>query len=146
MKHICILTGLLVISACLFSQDINIQQLIKEGVALNDKGDYEGAVKKYDEVLAIDKNNYIANYEKSFTFFYMKKYDECIEISKTLLKLEPANPQNKSVYINYGSAEDNNGNAEVAIRIYDEGLKAYPGFYLLYFNKDLTLVKMGKQD
>lgn len=139
------------LAVCLISASIsfaqgNYQQLIDEGIALHDKGDYEGALKKYEEVLAADKNNYLANYEKSFTYFAMQKYPESIELCKFLLKLDPANPNTKSVYINYGSALDNSGDQKQAIKIFDEGIKAFPDFYLLYYNKGLTLSKMEKKE
>src|SRR5215831_1029453 len=145
MKRIVLLAVCLLTTNLIFAQG-NVQQIIDEGVALHDKGDYEGAIKKYDEALAIDKNNYLASYEKSFTYLVMKKYAECIELSKFLLKLDPANPNTKSVYINYGSAMDNNGDPDEAIRIFDEGIKGFSDSYLLYYNKGLTLSKLKKND
>src|SRR5690242_298171 len=97
MKKFALLAACLFTAAITFAQS-NIQQLVDEGIALNDKGDYEGALKKYEEALTIDKLNYLANYEKSYTYFAMQKYAESIELCKFLLKLEPANPNTKSVY------------------------------------------------
>ncbi|MFT3824724.1 MAG: hypothetical protein QM731_12420 [Chitinophagaceae bacterium] len=142
---------LLLFFICLFSitsafTQQDLQQLINEGIALHDKQDYEGALKKYDEAIAIDKTNYTAIYEKSVTLMYMKKYDECVTLCKQLLGLDPKNELTKSVYVSYGSALDNSGDAKGAIKIFDKGIKQFPDYYLLYYNKGLTQNSLGEQD
>lgn len=121
-------------------------KLVKEGIALHDKEDYDGAIKKYDEALQIDKDNYNALYEKSLSCLYSKRYDECISISEFLVKKYADNPVIKEVYSNWGSAEDDKGDPEKAIKIYERGIKQFPGFYLLHFNKGLTLARIKKWD
>ena len=74
------------------AQNEEIQRLVKEGVALNDQGDYEGAIKKYDEALAIDKDDYIANYEKSFTCLYAKSSMPAFPYARCCSKNTPAIP------------------------------------------------------
>ncbi len=113
--------------------------LVTQGVELHDKGDYEGAIKKYDEALQVDSTDYDANYEKSLSCLYAKRYDECIAISEYLLNTYPDSASNGNLYSNCGSAWDDKGNAEKALEVYDEGLKKFPGYYLLYFNRGLTL-------
>lgn len=146
MRKLFMLTCLLCCGYLLPAQETEIQQLIEEGIALHDKGDFDAAIQKYDAALALDKTHYLANYEKTLSLLYSKRYDECIDICKLLLKLDPKNPNTKSVYVNYGSAVDDKGDSKEAVKIYDKGIKAYPDFYLLHYNKGLTLNKMEKPE
>ncbi len=121
-------------------------KLIKQGMELHDNGAYEAAIKKYDEALQIDNNDFDANYEKSISCLYSGKYDECIALSRFLLEQYPGKPELKGVYINYGSALDDKGESEQAIEIFDQGIKKFPGYFLLGFNKGLTQSRQKKWD
>ena len=109
-------------STLIFSQQ-DLDALVKEGVTLHDSGQYEEALSKYNAVLAVDKNHYLANYEKSYTLMALRKYEECIEISKFLLKSFPDGNSNAAVYINYGTCFDLLGKAKQAVSIYNDGIK-----------------------
>lgn len=123
-----------------------VSKLVKEGIVLHDKGDYEGAIAKYEVALVIDKDDYDANYEKSLSCLYAKKYDECIAISKYLIEKHKDNAAIRGVYCNCGSAYDDKGDADGAINMYDKGLKLFPDYYLLHYNKGLTLGRQKKWD
>lgn len=129
-----------------FAQNEIVAKLVKEGMALHDKGDYEGAIAKYDRALILDPNDFEANYEKSSSCLYAGKFDESIALSKFLLEHYSNYPPVKGVYVNLGSAYDDKGNADSAILIYSEGIQKFPGFYLLYFNKGLTLARQKEWD
>jgi hypothetical protein len=118
--------------------------IVKEGVTLHDQGFYDAAIRKYDSALALDKNHYLANYEKSYTLLVLKKYDECIVLSKYILENFKNGPDNMAVYVNYGSCLDWSGKSEAAIAIYNEGITKYPAEGLLYFNKAITLYGASK--
>ena len=127
-------------------QNSTVAILIKEGIELHDKGDYAAAIKKYDEALQIDKNDYDANYEKSLSCLYSKRYDDCITISKYLIDKHAANDALPGVYSNYGSALDDKGEGEAAIKVFDEGIKKFPAAYLIHYNKGLTCSRLEKWD
>lgn len=143
-KLLFIALSLLFSTVVLCQQDLDA--LVKEGVSLHDNGQYEEALKKYNAVLAVDKNHYLANYEKSYTLLALQKYDECIEISKFLLKNFPGNNQNAGVYINYGTCLDLRGKSKQAVDVYDDGIKKFPKEGLLYFNKAITLYNINNID
>jgi len=132
------------IHCCLSQPNEAVARLVKQGIAQHDKGDYAAAIKIYDEALQIDKDDYDANYEKSLSCLYAKRFDECITISKYLLEKHPCNADIKAVYSTYGSALDDNGNPEEGIKIFDKGIKRFPTYHTLYFNKGLTLARMKK--
>ena len=120
--------------------------LVKEGIELHDKGEYDAAIKKYDAALLVDKDDYNANYEKSLSCMYSKRYDDCIAISKYLIEQHADNPALPGVYANYGSALDDKGEGEAAIKIFDEGIQKFPAAYLIQFNKGLTYGRLEKWD
>ena len=139
MKKLIFVIATALISVISFSQD-DFERLIREGIDLHDRGYYEEAIKKYDSVLEKNKNHYLANYEKSYTLLMLNKFDESIAISKLLIAVDPGNENTKSVYVNWGTAFDDKGDRDAALKIYDIGIKAYPDFYLLHFNKAVTLM------
>lgn len=124
----------------------NVKQLVREGIELHDKGDFEGAIRKYDEALKIDASDFDANYEKSLSMMYAKKYDECISLSKQMLERFRDHPSLRQVYSNLGSALDDAGKPEEALKVYDKGIKKFPDYYSLYFNKGLTYTRMKSYD
>lgn len=111
---------------------------IEAGIELHDEGKYGEALSKYDEALQMDENNLFALSEKAITLEASKKYEEAIEISKLILKLYP-NDDNKTVYVVYGNSLDHSNKKDLALKIYDEGLKKYPTYYQLFYNKAITL-------
>lgn len=128
----------LIHSISLSQQDIN--QLMEEGVAYHDKGDYDEAISKYDQVLKLDKNNLLALAEKAFTLMSLQEYKKAIKLCKKAIKNHPGHKDLKTVYVTYGNACDALGKPAQSIKVYDEGIEAFPDFYLLHFNKGITLV------
>jgi tetratricopeptide (TPR) repeat protein len=121
-------------------------QLVSEGIELHDKGDYEGAIKKYEAALKIDNDYFNAHYEKSYSLTAMGKLKECAGLCKDILKKFPEHPGLNAVYIQYGSVLDDLGKPKEALEVYNEGISKYPNEFLLYFNKGLTLQKLAKYD
>lgn len=123
-----------------------VKVLVKEGIALHDQGQYDAAIAKYDSAIKMDANNFDAYYEKSLSFLFAKRYEDCIDVSKYLLRQHSDNPSIKEVYSNYGSALDDAGKPEDAIAIFEKGIKKFPDYYLLHYNKALTLGRMKRWD
>jgi tetratricopeptide (TPR) repeat protein len=146
MKKYSISVFVLILSLSAFSQESSFDDLLREGVDLHDKGDYAGAIKKYDEILSRNDGFYLAYIEKSFSLFTSGKNEECVELCKTALKKFPDSAQNKNIYVNYGSALDVMGRTDDAIDIYAKGMRLYPDFYLLPFNKGVTEYRLKKYD
>ncbi|MDP4263573.1 MAG: tetratricopeptide repeat protein [Bacteroidota bacterium] len=143
MKHLILVSPFLLFPLLAIAQKDH-DSFMQEAAALRSKGLYEEAIRKYDSLLVIDKNDYSANYEKSYTFWIMKKYDECIRLSKFILENYKEGSANYAVYIQYGSCLDLTGKPGEALAIYDEGIKKYPATGLLYFNKAITLYGVNR--
>ena len=130
-----------------FGQEmIGADDLVTEGVAYYDKGDYEGAIKRYDKALAQDKDNLRALIEKGLTLLALKKYDEAIEYSEKAIKAHPGMPSLKTAYLIYGNALDELKKTDKSIEIYEEAIKQFPDFYMLHFNKAVALSSVKKND
>ena len=138
---------MLLISLTLFSQNkTEAEKLVEEGVPYHDKGDYEGAINKYDKALELDKDNLYALAEKSFSLLSLKKYDETIENCKKAIEKHSNESLLKSVYVTYGNALDELKKTDKALEVYDDGLKMFPDYYQLYFNKGITYSSIKKDD
>ena len=142
MRKIILSFFLIVFTAAAIAQTESDQK-INEGIELHDKGEYESAIRKYDEVLKSDPGNSRALYEKSYSLFHMKKYDECEVLCKQLLQ---GKLYKKEVYVQYGNLLDMTNRQNEAIELYNKGIKEFPDFNLLYFNRGIALSGMEKDD
>lgn len=129
-----------------FAQQDSLKLLLDQGIALNDKGDYAGAIENYDKIIRQDNNYYLAYNEKTLSLYSAGKYQESIDLCKTVLKKFRDNEGNDKIYANYGSSQDALGNPDEAIKIYKEGIKKYPDSYLLSFNKGISEYNQKKID
>jgi tetratricopeptide (TPR) repeat protein len=125
---------------------VDAENLVDEGTQYHDKGDYEGAISRYDKALKLDKDNLLALAEKSFSLFMSQKYEESIKYCQKAIETHAGEDALKSVYVTYGSAYDCLKETDKSIKIYDEGLKQFPDYYQLYFNKGITLFNVKKYD
>ncbi|MGZ3753443.1 MAG: tetratricopeptide repeat protein, partial [Mucilaginibacter sp.] len=72
-------------SAGASAQDNGVTDIIKEGVQLNDQGNYAGAIDKFNQALKVEPENAQANYEMAFSLFLSGKGNDGISyIEKTL--------------------------------------------------------------
>jgi tetratricopeptide (TPR) repeat protein len=146
MKKITLAVLLILTQLFCVAQNEKAKTLVREGVALHDKGEYEKALTKYEEAIAESPGYVDAYYEKSYTLSSLKRYEECVELSKELIKKFPDEEILKGVYVQYGSALDDLGRPEDAIKVYNTGLKKFPGYFLLNFNKGITYTVMNDYD
>ena len=147
MKRIIAIICTFIISVNLFSQNKEeAEKLVEEGVAYHDKGDFEGAIAKYDKALELDKNNLVALAEKAFSLLSTNKYDEAVTYCQKAIELHPSDKGLKTVYVTYGNSLDALKKTDKSIEVYDQGIKQFPEYYQLYFNKGVTLSSIKKYD
>ena len=119
---------------------------ISEGIKAHDKGDYKAAIKLYDKALEFDKDNILALYEKTLSLMSLQKYEEAITCCMKAIEVHPGHDDLKYVYVAYGNAYDALKKPEKSIDKYNEGIKFFPDFYQLYFNKGISLAGMQEFD
>jgi tetratricopeptide (TPR) repeat protein len=120
--------------------------LTNKGIELHDKGDYAGAIALYDQALELDKDNLFAMSEKALSLFSLQSYDESISMCKSIIAKYPGNKSLKSVYVTCGNGYDALKQTDTALKTYDEGIAVFPDYYLLHFNKGITLTGLKKYD
>jgi tetratricopeptide (TPR) repeat protein len=122
------------------------EKLVEEGIIYHDKGDYDVAVAKYNNALELDKDNAFALMEKAMSLLHLQKYEESIQCCEKVIKIHPDDPRLNSLYVTYGTVYDALGNSKKSIQIYDKGIKRFPDYYQLYYNKGVTLAGIQKFD
>ena len=122
------------------------EKLVKEGIVFHDKGDYESAIDKYNKALGLDKDNLFALAEKAASLLCLQKYDEAIENCERVFEKYQGEEALKLVYVTCGNAYDGLEETYKSLDMYDEGLKLFPDFYLLHFNKGITLLNSERYD
>lgn len=147
MKRIKLVLAILMISSFAFGQNREeADKLVDEGIIDHDKGEFVAAIAKYDKALILDKDNLFALAEKAMTLMSLKKYDEVISNCKKAIKKHPKDKDLKNVYVSYGNALDGLKEPKKSIQIYDEGIKNFPEYYHLYYNKGVTLAGSQKYE
>ena len=131
-------------SISLYAQEDKVKELVSQGIQLHDQGNYEGAIEKYKKALSINKNSTSANYELSYTYMTIEKYDEAIKYSKKVIKLDSNNQI--EAYTVLGTCYDMTGKPDEAIRTYEEGLSKFSENNLLNYNLALTTFNQKDYD
>lgn len=147
MRRIILILIIAFFSNALYGQNKEeAEKLVDEGVVYHDKGDYEGAISRYDKALQLDKDNLLALAEKAFSLFSLQKYGDAISYCQKAIEKHPSENNLKSVYVTYGNALDALNKTDQSIELYNEGIKLFPDYYQLYFNKGITLSSVKKID
>lgn len=118
--------------------------LIREGVSLHDRGDFDGAIRKYDEALAENPSNTHALYELSYAYSAKKDYRKSLEVAYRGAQYK--SEELRHFYMLIGNDLDLLGDAAEAIAVYKKGLKLFPEEALLHFNLAIAYKNAGKPE
>ena len=121
-----------------------ISRLIDEGVALHDRRDYDGAIAKYREALALDPENSRAQYELAYSQYEKKDLPAALETAQKAAIIGKKPERRLAVMI--GNILDDMGKRTEAIAAYRKGLEIDPDFFLLYYNLGTTYERLGQRD
>ncbi|WP_338239092.1 tetratricopeptide repeat protein [Persicobacter diffluens] len=124
-----------------YGQDSSLIELIKQGIAFHDEGEYERAIEFYQKALKIDPASSLANYELSLTYLSLEDYKKAEKYSKKVIKSNDEYVLHG--YMNYGTALDMQGKAQKAIKAYEKGMQDND-HYLLSYNHALTCYNQGE--
>lgn len=147
MKEALLILAILLVGNISFGQNkADAEKLVNEGVAYHDKGDYDGAISRYDKALALDKDNLAALSEKALTLNSLQKFEESILICQRAIETHPGENGLETVYVVYGNNLDDLKKTDKSVEIYDQGIIQFPDYYQLYFNKGISLASVKKYD
>jgi tetratricopeptide (TPR) repeat protein len=119
-------------------------RLVREGVGLHDKGDYDGAIRKYEEVLAENPDNTLALYEMAYSYSAKKDYKRSVEVASRGAQYK--SEQLAGFYLIIGSMLDVMGETQKAIDAFKKGVKLFPEDALLHFNLAIAYRNANKLD
>lgn len=146
MKHILLLFLVALASPSIAQDKEGARLLVRAGVKLHDAGDFNGAIAKYDEALAADKDNFLALAEKCNSLCYAQRYDECIALCKATLELYPSHDEIGLVYLAYANSLDHLKRGEEAIAMYHRGQEVDPHNHQLWYNEGVALAGMKRYE
>ena len=118
------------------------RRLINEGIALHDRGDYDGAIAKYQEVLRESPDNDWALYELAFSYQMKKDYRKSLDIAYKGMQYK--SDKVTGFYVLIGNNLDELGESKKAIDVYKQGIKLQPDTQMLYYNLALTYSRLNE--
>jgi tetratricopeptide (TPR) repeat protein len=122
----------------LFAQDnIQISDLIKQGVGLHNQGKYAEAIDKYNEALKIDPENFYANYQVAFSLYAAKKPNDAIPHLEKAVN-SPSASISMASYVLLATIYDEGKQSKKAIETYDKAIKINPDYPQIFYNKGLA--------
>lgn len=136
MKKASLFTLFLLCAVSAFNQEYNSAELIKNGVAFFDKGEYPAAIESYKKVHPADSNYVYMLSELAMTYLQTHEYDLAIKTCEEALV--DATGYENHVMRTLATAYDEKGDPQKAIEIYSKALEKYPFDYLLLYNLGIT--------
>ena len=116
--------------------------LIKEGVALHDAGDYDGAIAKYKQVLAESPDEVVSMHEIAYSYFEKKDYANALAVARQGAEFKSTLLPH--FYVMIGNSLDELGQHVEAMDVYAAAIKRFPETALLHFNLAVSLNRSGK--
>jgi len=136
---------ILFISSChwALSQNSELEEIVREGIAFHDLGEYNKAIECYFNALEIDSTSSLANYEIAYSMLASGNYHMAVEYSnKVIAKGED---HLMASFICLGNALDMLGKPEHAISTYERAIESFD-HYLIHYNLALTCYNLGDQE
>ncbi len=127
------------------SQTKDLETIISRGIGEYEIGNYEEALNFFKQAYKYDKTSDIACYELALAYLALNDNVNAAMYSGKILTRKGAEYKEDAYLIN-GSAWDNLGREHRARKIYKEGIKKYPGNYLLRYNMALSLFNSKQYD
>jgi tetratricopeptide (TPR) repeat protein len=147
MKKILLVFLFSILASVLWAQHReDAENLVAEGVILEDSGKSEMAITKYQQALDLNKDDLMALSEMAYSLLSVEKYGEAVKFCKRALKTHKGEQGLKTVYVGYANALDALKEPANALAVYNEGIKIFPEYYQLYFNKGIMLAGLHKND
>lgn len=141
MKNIIIILSLLFSSLAVCAQPSS-DKLIRQGVALHDRGKYKDAIACYEEALKVNPTSMSAVYEMSLSFLHLKDYEKAISESSKVITTN-FRPLLMDAYVVKATALAKQNKVDDAINLLNEALSKCGDEYLLHFNLGLSYFNTG---
>jgi len=117
------------------------KRLMQEGIALHDRGDYDGAIAKYQQVLNENPTSDWALYELAFSYQMKKDYRKSLEYGYKGVRYK--SDKLGEFYVVIGNSLDDLGESKKAVDVYQRGIKIQPDNHYLYYNLAITYSRLN---
>ncbi|MFO5492390.1 MAG: tetratricopeptide repeat-containing serine protease family protein, partial [Cuspidothrix sp.] len=104
------------------------------------KGDYQGAIVAYNQVIAITPDNAEAYNNRGVAKSDLGDKQAAIQDYNQAIKI---NPDNALAYYNRGNAKYDLGDKQAAIQDYNQAIKINPNYALAYYNRGNAKYDLG---
>ncbi|MFD2182482.1 tetratricopeptide repeat protein [Rhodoplanes azumiensis] len=111
------------------------------GVALNEKGHHDLAIRDFDEAIRLGHRGAFTN--RGFAYRRKGDLDQAVRDYSEAIHLDPTRPQ---AYNNLGVVYRLRGELDRAIREYDEAIRRDPKYTSAYNNRGFALAMKGETD
>ena len=119
-------------------------QKLDEAAKFYYKGDYNGAIRIYDEALSLNPNNALAYYGSGLAYAQgLKQYERAIQDYDKAIEL---NPNYAVAYTSRGTSYALLGQKERAIQDFDKAIELNPKHAGAYNNRGLTYRNLGQNE
>ncbi|MBN3897304.1 MAG: tetratricopeptide repeat protein [Nostoc sp. NOS(2021)] len=115
------------------------QKLYQEGVNKYDAGNYEGAVKDFNQVIELDPQNALAYNRRGDAYYRLGDYEQAQADSSQAILL---NPQDGNAYFDRGFAFSELGKYKEAIADYNQAIKLNSKDAYAYYGRGLALAQL----
>lgn len=113
---------------------------IERGLTRYREGDYQGAIKDYDEAIRLNPDDADSFYNRGLARYSSKDNQGAIEDYNEAIRL---NPKDADSFYNRGLARYESDDKEGAIKDYDEAIRLNPKDETSYFNRAITRRQLG---
>lgn len=123
-------------------EQAEVIKLVGDGILFYQEGMYDDAQSLYQKALEVDPKSSLALYEMALLYYDQMDYKRAIEYVDLALKFDKSSQ--KQAFLLKGSALDNLGDRQGAIKIYKKAIKRYADDYLVHYNIGLTYWRAGE--
>lgn len=118
------------------------EQMLRDGIALHDQGEYEEAAKLFSGILELFPEDALAAYELALTYATSGQFQRCVDVATSSLaiteQIDTEPDLIGGLYLMLASCHSNLGDVDRAIEVFDTALALFPDSYDLHFNKAIS--------
>jgi antitoxin component YwqK of YwqJK toxin-antitoxin module/Tfp pilus assembly protein PilF len=123
---------------------INSADVINQGIKLCDSGKYKNGIVLYNKVSRSDTNYVWSLYQKATACEADSQYNDALKYCREGLALKEQREYEPELYNVYGNTLLDLKSYDKALNVFDEAIKKYPAYSLLYFNRGIVLMELKK--
>jgi len=122
----------------------DVESLIQEGTRFHDRGEYDVAIRKYEEALRLDPANETARYEIALSLQALGKNEECYQRASDGLARRGDPRLRIAWFTAAANCADDLGDSKAAIKLYKQAAKEFPDDGLLFYNFAVARVQQER--